>query len=171
MHIFGTPIYKYTTRGLLVGEMVSMTSFLTWIHFNVNAIKYCNLFTWLLCKVSIRPRLEYQTSSVLLCSHGAYCLNGVCTRKTLNLSRLALSFIIFLTLFRVGFLNLLCVCVCVCVCDHGLKAGLHFFSIQKVNNQNKYLMINISTKNCHKLLHFDKIGNIENYRVDVTKCS
>ena len=65
------------------------------------------------CKVFIRPWLEYHTSSILLCSHGAYCLNRVCTQKTFNLSRLALSIIIFVTLFRVGFLNLLFGCVCV----------------------------------------------------------
>ena len=64
------------------------------------------------CKVFIRPWLEYHTSSILLCSHGAYCLNRVCTQKTFNLSRLALSIIIFVTLFRVGFLNLLFGCVC-----------------------------------------------------------
>ena len=147
------------------------------------------------CKVFIRPWLEYHTSSILLCSHGAYCLNRVCTQKTFNLSRLALSVIIFVTLFRVGFLNLLFGCVCVergegrgkregaelplylnfCLttargmkfctgylqykyilwckyipCDdhglkrrdnHGLKTGLHFFSSQKVNKQNKHLHV------------------------------
>ena len=55
----------------------------------------------------------FAKSSILLCLHGAYCLNRVCTQKTFNLSRLALSIIIFVTLFRVGFLNLLFGCVCV----------------------------------------------------------
>ena len=59
------------------------------------------------CTVFIRPWLEYRTLSILLLSHGAYCLNRVCTRKTFNLSRLASSITIFFTLFQVGFLNLL----------------------------------------------------------------
>ena len=32
LHIFGTPIRKYTTGGLLVGGMVSVSTFLAWIH-------------------------------------------------------------------------------------------------------------------------------------------
>ena len=63
------------------------------------------------CNVFIRPWLEYHTSSIQLCSHGAYCLNRVCTKKTFDLSRLALSIIIFVTLFRVSFLKLLFGCV------------------------------------------------------------
>ena len=55
----------------------------------------------------------FAKSSILLCSHGAYCLNRICTQKTFNLSRLALSIIIFVTLFWVGFLKLLFGCVCV----------------------------------------------------------
>ena len=39
----------------------------------------------------------FAKSSILLCSHGAYCLNRVCTQKTLNLSRLGSSIIIFVT--------------------------------------------------------------------------
>ena len=54
-------------------------------------MKYYNLFTWLFCKVFMRLWLEYHTSSILLCSHGVYCLNRVYTQKTFNLSRLALS--------------------------------------------------------------------------------
>ena len=87
LHIFGAPIRKYTTRGLLVGEIISVSK----------------LFSW----------LEYHTSSILLCSYtGADCLNRVCTQKTFNLSRSALSIITFVTLFRVNFLNLLFGCVC-----------------------------------------------------------
>ena len=135
LHIFGTPIRKYTTGGLLVGEIISMSMFLAWMHvyfisldrintvfcqyvfyfnlfsWNINVIKYYNLSTWLFCKFFIRPWLEYHTSSILLCSHGAYCINRVCTQKTFNLFRLALSIIIFVILFRVGFLNLLFGCV------------------------------------------------------------
>ena len=118
LHIFGTPIRKYTTGGLLVGGMISMSTFLAWIHVktlikisnsskeqhilllifplfevsvkfdristvlcqgvfylnlfssNINVIKYYDLFTWLFCKVFIRPWLEYHTWSILLCSHG-----------------------------------------------------------------------------------------------------
>ena len=141
LHIFGTPIRKYTTGGLLVGGMISMSTFLAWMHvyfisfdqintvfwlclfsfnlfsYNINVIKYYNLFTCLFCKVFIRPWLsylniilEYHTSSILLCWHGALCLNRVCTQRTFNLSRLALSIIIFLTLFRVGFLDFLFGC-------------------------------------------------------------
>ena len=54
----------------------------------------------------------FAKSSILLCSHGAYCLNRVCTQKTFNLSRLAASAIIFVTLFRMGFLKPLFGCVC-----------------------------------------------------------
>ena len=65
-----------------------------YFHKNINVIKYYDLFN---------------------------CLNRVCTRKIFSrsvmLSRLASSIIIFLTLYRVGLLNLfLGVCMCVCVC-------------------------------------------------------
>ena len=64
-----------------------------YFHKNINVIKYYDLFT---------------------------CLNRVCTWKIFSrsvmLSRLASSIIIFLTLYRVGFLNLLFGCVCVYVC-------------------------------------------------------
>ena len=83
-----------------------MSTFLAWTHVyfisfdRINTVFcqcvfYFKLFSW----------LEYHTSSILLCSHGTYWLNRVCT--TFNLSRLALSIIIFVTLFRVSILNLL----------------------------------------------------------------
>ena len=200
LHIFGTPIRKYTTGGLLVGGIIYVSTFLAWTHVyfvsfdRINTVVcqcdfYFKLLSW----------LEYHTSSILLCSHGAYCLNRVCTQKTFNLSRLALSIIIFATLFRVSILNLLfrydwergggvgrwkkegaelliylnsltfvwqqleawnfaqgifntigfewCKYIS---CDdhglkrrdnHGLKTGLHFFSFQKVNKQNKHLHV------------------------------
>ena len=32
LHIFGTPIRKYTTGGLLVGGIISLSTFLAWMH-------------------------------------------------------------------------------------------------------------------------------------------
>ena len=63
LHIFGTPIRKYTTGGLFVGVVISMTTFLAWMHvyfisfdrintvfclcvFYFNLFYYYNLFTW-----------------------------------------------------------------------------------------------------------------------------
>ena len=123
LHFFGTPILKYTSGGLLEGGMVSMSTFLTWIHVYFISFDWLRLFSANACFISIyfhkilmltntmicspecvavfvRPWLEYRTSSMLLCSHGAYSLNRVCTGKIFSrfviLSRLALSIIIFL---------------------------------------------------------------------------
>ena len=82
-------------KGPLVIGICDLCFTSIYFHKNINVNKYYDLFT---------------------------CLNRVCTRKIFSrsvmLSRLASSIIIFLTLYRVGFLNLLfgCVCVCVRVC-------------------------------------------------------
>ena len=80
-------------KGPLVIGICDLCFTSTYFHKIIIVIKYYDLFT---------------------------CLNRVCTRKIFSrsviFSRLASSIIIFLTLYRVGFLNLLCVCVCVCVC-------------------------------------------------------
>ena len=57
LHIFGTPFPKYTTGGLCVGGMVSMSTFFTWMHVcfisfgQINTVFgqcvfYFNLFSW-----------------------------------------------------------------------------------------------------------------------------
>ena len=80
-----------------------------------------------LCFTSI----HFHKNIVIKCYDLFICLNRVCTRKIFSrsvmLSRLASSIIIFLTLYSVGFFNLLfgcvcvfvCVCVCVCLCVLG----------------------------------------------------
>ena len=80
-------------KGPLVIGICDLCFTSTYFHKIIIVIKYYDLFTY---------------------------LNRVCTRKIFSrsvmLSRLASSIITFLTLYRVGFLNLLlCVCVCVCV--------------------------------------------------------
>ena len=80
-------------KGSLVIGICDLCFSSIYFHKNINVIKYYDLFT---------------------------CLNRVCTRKIFSrsvmLSRLASSIAIFLSLYRVGFLNLLFGCVCVCVC-------------------------------------------------------
>ena len=113
LHIFGTPTHKYITGGLPVGGMVSMSTFLAWMHVyfisfdRINTVFYqCVFYFNIICSSDF-----FAKSSILLCSHGAYCLDKVhkkvCTQRIFNISRLALSIIIFVTLFRVDFLNLL----------------------------------------------------------------
>ena len=93
------------------------------------------------CKVFIRPWLEYHTSSILLCSHGTYCLNRVYTQKTFNLSRLALSIIIFLTLFRVGFLHLLTEADKFSLITNDSRKWIHVKTVTHVKRVTQYLVI------------------------------
>ena len=146
LHIFGTPFPKYTTGGLRVGGKVSMSTFFTWMHvcfilfgqintvfsqcefyfnlfsWNINVIKYYNLFTRLFCKVFISPWLEYQTSSILLCSHDAYCLNRVCKQE--NLQSFQISFVYYCILNPImGGLFEPPFWVCVCVFEEMGRRG------------------------------------------------
>ena len=172
LHIFGTPIRKYT-GGLLVGGMLSMSMFVTWMHVYfilfdriINTV-FCqcvfyfnDLPTCVCCTSFIRPWLEYQTSSILLCSHGAYCLR-VCTRKIFSRfqsqsSKLppTLTFVwqqLEAWDFAQGILNTTVFewCKYISCDDHGLtradndglKPGLYFFSFEKVNKQNKHIHV------------------------------
>ena len=115
--------------GVLVGGVVIRSTFLTWMHiyfisfdrintvffqsvfyfnsfsWNIDVIKYRNLFKLVNCTLFIRPWFKYRaprTSSILLCLHGAYRLNSVCTWKFFSgsviFSKLALFIIISLSI-------------------------------------------------------------------------
>ena len=133
-------------------------------------------------------------------SHGAFCLSRVCTQKTFNPSRngrwkeegggrTAPITFVWLQLeawnFAQSIFNTLGFEWCKYIpCDdhglkrrdnHGLKTGLHFFSFQKVNKQNKHLHGKFFNKKLSQIAAvwyyglFTKIENIKNYLEDMTK--
>ena len=112
LHIFRTPSWA---RFLL--EWMSMLFHLTGLtlfsakarFFSIHFHKILILSNTMICSLecvahSIRPRLEYRTSSILLCLQGSYCLYRVCTQKIFSrfamLSRLASCIITFLSIFK-----------------------------------------------------------------------